>query len=244
MIAIGVNASGLTYPSIQIHLSDGVFTQARCATGGSMKFEVLAGPGFAVFTTRDLAIAAGITVASATRQLGAAAERGALVRLTRGIWANRLHPEFHPLAAVPKIIGPEEGHVSFLTALHLHGVISPIPRTMQLATTGHGRTLETPIGTYELFRLSPTMMREGIVWSETRAPYRIATAEKALIDTLYISSYRGRRFKSLPELDLEQLRTRRLAPLLEQIRSARARAAVARRLSALDVAPVTARAKR
>lgn len=63
-------------------------------------------------------------------------ERGALTRLTRGVWANTSHPDFHPLVCVPKLLGREQGYVSFLTALHLRGVISQIPRTIQVATTG------------------------------------------------------------------------------------------------------------
>lgn len=40
-------------------------------------------------------------------------------------------------------------------------------------------------------------------WSETPRPYLIATLEKAVLDTLYISTRRSRRFARLPELDLQ-----------------------------------------
>ena len=76
-----------------------------------MKFEVLPRPEFAVFTTREFAIETGVAMASATRQLSHAAERGALVRITRGVWASPSNPAFHPLACVPKILGREQGHV-------------------------------------------------------------------------------------------------------------------------------------
>ena len=46
------------------------------------------------------------------------------------------HPYFHPLSCVPYLLGKEQGYVSFLTALHLHCVISQIPKTIQIATTG------------------------------------------------------------------------------------------------------------
>lgn len=198
-----------------------------------MRFELLERPEFAAFTTREFAAEADVAIATATRQLGSAAERGALVRITRGVWANPANPAFHSLACVPKIVGREQGYVSFLTALHLHGVLSQIPRAIQVATTGHGRRLVTPVATFELFRLSPALMRAGIEWSDTRAPYRIATAEKALLDTLYIGLHRGRRFRSLPELELGAVNRRRFRALLSQASDPRVVTAVERRFQEL-----------
>jgi hypothetical protein len=128
-----------------------------------------------------------------------------------------MHPWFHPLVAVPKLLGNEHGYVSFLAALHLHGIIEQIPRAMHVATTGHARTLQTPVGRFEFFHLAPTMMRHGVEWSDTRIPYRIATAEKALLDTFYISLRRGRRFRSLPELDMGPVTKRKFLTLLEDV---------------------------
>lgn len=182
-----------------------------------MNLSVLSRPEYVVFTTREYAEASGIPVASASRQLGAAAQDGPLVRLTRGVWANPTHPHFHPLGCVPKLIGNEQGYVSFLTALHLREIIEQIPRAMQIATTGHARELSTPVGFFEFFHLDPKMMRQGIEWSDTRIPYRIATADKALLDTFYISLRRGRRFRSLPELDLTRVTKRRFGELLRDI---------------------------
>jgi predicted transcriptional regulator of viral defense system len=194
-----------------------------------MNLEVLSRPEYVVFTTREYADASGIAVASASRQLRAAAEHGPLVRLTRGVWANPGHPHFHPLACVPKLIGNEQGYVSFLTALHQREVIEQIPRAIQIATTGHARRLSTPVGSYEFFHLAPRMMRRGIEWSDTRIPYRIATAEKALLDILYISLRRGRRFRSLPELDLRPVTKRRFTELLRDIEDPRVEASVRER---------------
>lgn len=194
-----------------------------------MNLELLSQPEYVVFTTREYAEDSGIAVSSASRQLGAAADEGPLVRLTRGVWANPRHPYFHPLACVPKLIGNEQGYVSFLTALHLRGVIEQIPHGIQVATTGHARRLSTPVGTYEFFHLDPTLMRRGIEWSDTRIPYRIATAEKALLDTFYIALRRGRRFRSLPELDLTSVTKRRVIDLLEDIEDSRIEAAVRER---------------
>ena len=45
-------------------------------------------------------------------------------------------------------------------------------------------------------------MREGAHWSESPLPYLVAGPEKALVDTLYLSTRKNRRFAKLPELDL------------------------------------------
>ena len=194
-----------------------------------MRPDLLTAVDFVVFTTREYAAAAGVAMATASRQLGRAAASGALVRITRGVWANAKHPYFDPLACVGRLLGNEQGYVSFLTALRLHAVIEQLPRSYHAATTGHARTLRTPVGTFELFHLAPALMRRGIEWSTTRLPYRVATAEKALLDLYYVSLRRGRRFRSLPELDLRPVTKRRFLELLEDIEDPRIASAVRRR---------------
>ena len=171
--------------------------------------ELSSSPEFVVFTTRDYAAAGGVSLSSASRRLDRLSERGALTRVTRGVWANTTHPHFHPLACVPYLLGKEQGYVSFLTALHLHGVLSQIPRTHQVATTGRPRLLDSPVGRFEFLRIKPDLMSEGVEWSDTHQPFPVASAEKALLDTLYISTRKNRRFLSLPELDLETAFDRR-----------------------------------
>ena len=169
-----------------------------------MKLDLLTSPGLVVFTTRDFAQLAGISLAAASKRLTRlAAANASLVQLTRGAWANRAHPHFNVLACVPVLLGSEQGYVSFLSALHLHGAIAQIPASVQVATTGHGRTVRTPVGTFELFQLKPEMLQGGVVWSDTPKPYRIATVEKALLDTFYIATRKKRRFAGLPELHLD-----------------------------------------
>jgi predicted transcriptional regulator of viral defense system len=179
-------------------------------------FEILNRPGFVVFTTRDFAAAGELSVAAASHRLARLAKSGSLTRVVRGVWANTAHPHFHPLACVPYLLENEQGYVSFLTALHLHGVIAQIPATIQVATTGHTRRLESPVGTYEFLKVKPELMKEGVDWSDTRQPYLIATAEKALLDVFYVSTRKNRRFSRLPELDTTEsgFRRRELERLL------------------------------
>jgi predicted transcriptional regulator of viral defense system len=174
-----------------------------------MKTDPLAERDFAVFSTREYAQAAGIGVAAASKQLKRRAEGKLVVQVTRGLWADTRHPAFSAMACVPYLLGMEQGYVSFLTALHYHGALSQIPASIQVATTGHGRKLKTPVANYEFLQLKPQLMRQGIEWTETRLPYRIATLEKALLDTFYIATRKRRRFSALPELELPDTRSHR-----------------------------------
>ena len=189
---------------------------------------------FAVFPTWHYAALCGTRVDAASRQLGRLAREGVVVRLTRGVWAQPEHPRFTPFAAVPLLVGHEHGYVSFLSALHLHGLISQIPGSIQVATTGHARHLDTPFARYEFLRIQPSMMREGLDTSVTDPPYNIATAAKALLDTLYIATRKGRRFAHLPEVDMAEVDEAALRQLLDRLVPAPAiHRAIERRLAAL-----------
>ena len=142
----------------------------------------------AVFSTRQFAVLCERRIDVASRQLIRLAREGGVTRLTRGVWAQPAHPRFTPTAAVPLLLGNEQGYVSFLSAMHLHGLISQIPGSIEIATTGHTRQLDTPVARYEFLRIQPAMMRQGIAASATEPPYNLATAAKALIDTLYIAT--------------------------------------------------------
>lgn len=159
---------------------------------------------FVIFTTREYANQVGLSMSAAAKRLARLSEKKLLTGVTKGVWANISHPYFHPLSCVPYLLDKEQGYVSFLTALHLHGVISQIPKTIQVATTGRARSLDSPFDRYEFFQIKPELMQQGTDWSETRLPYLIATPEKALIDTLYLSTRKNRRFARLPELYVTQ----------------------------------------
>ncbi|MFT5172762.1 MAG: putative transcriptional regulator of viral defense system [Gammaproteobacteria bacterium] len=172
-----------------------------------------------IFTTRDFATRCELSLSAAAKRLARLAEKQQLTKVTKGIWAKTAHPYFHPLSCVPYLLAKEQGYVSFLTALHLHGVISQIPKTIQIATTGRGRILASPIANFEFFQIKPELMREGADWSESKLAYLIAGAEKALVDTLYLSTRKNRRFARLPELDVTHsvFRQREFMRLINQL---------------------------
>ncbi len=168
-----------------------------------MMFNFQQSEEFIFFTTREYAFAADISISAASKQLKRQKSKGFITNVARGIWANSNHPYYNPLGCLSYLLGDEQGYVSFLTALHRHDMLSQIPRTIQVATTGHSRKLKTPIGTFEFFQLKPEMMTEGVEWSETRIPFLMATPEKALLDIFYIATRKKKRFSSLPELDID-----------------------------------------
>ena len=119
--------------------------------------------------------------------------------------------------------------------MHLHGLIAQIPGSFQVATTGYARRLDTPVARYEFLHIQPSMMRHGIAASATQPPYNLATGAKALFDTLYIATRKGRRFASLPEVDMNEVDRAELRRLLDGQVCARAiRSVIERRLGALE----------
>ena len=191
----------------------------------------------AIFETRTFAFLCECSTSSASRRLARLEALGVLVKISRGIWCQPEHRDFTPNQAAGLILGNERGYVSFLSALHVHGVISQIPAAVQIATTGHGRIVESPISRYELFRIKPEMMQSGFAISETHPPYLLASGEKALLDTFYIGTRKGKRFSRLPEFDVSVLDLNKLASLFAtQKYTDRIASAIAKRLSEIGIA--------
>jgi len=186
-----------------------------------------------VFTTRRFAEARDLSLSAATKRLTTLEREGHVARLTRGVWVVPDHPHFSLYGCTPYVLGRELGYVSFLSALHLHGMLSQIPKAVQLATTGTSRVLATRFGRFELFHLHPRMMQDGVEWRDAPCPFRLAGPEKALLDTFYLSTRKGRRFRALPEIErAAAFRDRELARLArEQIPLAPVRVAVLERFA-------------
>ena len=164
--------------------------------------DVFSSKDFIIFTTRDYANHQTLSISAASKKLSRLARNKLLTHVTKGVWANVGHPYFHPASCVPYLLKNESGYVSFLTALHYHGLLSQIPKTLQIATTGHSRILDSSVAYYEFIQIKPDLMQKNLVWSETQLPYLLATAEKALLDVLYISTRKNKRFFRIPELTL------------------------------------------
>lgn len=159
-------------------------------------------PHSPVFSTAEVAARAGIALSNASRDLAELSRDGIVTRIRRGLWAVPSHPDFSPYAVVPRLFKEQPGgYVSLLSALNLHGMIDQIPRALHVVTTAQRPVLKTPVATCEFYKIQADLFGGFKLYRRT-GNFDIATPEKALFDTLYFATRKGRRFSSLPELDL------------------------------------------
>lgn len=155
-----------------------------------------------VFSTSEVAKLANITLPNASRDLAKLEREGMVTSIKRGLWAVPTHPDFSPYAVVPHLFAERPGgYVSLLSALNLHGMIEQIPRVVHVVTTGQRPKLNTSVATFEFYRIQAELFGGFKPYRRT-GNFDIATAEKALFDTLYFSARKGRRFAFLPEVEL------------------------------------------
>jgi predicted transcriptional regulator of viral defense system len=184
----------------------------------------------ATFTTNDAVGALGVDVAHASKMLSRLCTSEHLVRLARGRWA--LAGQLVPFALPEALTAPKPSYVSLQSALYHHGLIEQIPDVVYAVTLAPTRRLTTPLGTVSLHHVAPEFFSGfALVGDHT---VKLATAEKALVDTLYLTPARSRLFSALPELTLPSgFSKRRARSYLRLIESKRRRAMVSQRLEKL-----------
>jgi len=182
-----------------------------------------------VFHTSDAAARLGIANAHASTILARLAAAQHVVRLRRGVWA--FAGRVDPLALPEHLTSPLPSYVSLQSALYLHGMISQVPAVTYAVSLARTRRFVTPLGTVSVHHVDPTFF---FGFEDTARGGRLATAEKALVDFLYLGPARSRLFRALPELDLPRRFSLRAArAIVTRIESARRRAFVSRALDRL-----------
>jgi predicted transcriptional regulator of viral defense system len=156
--------------------------------------------GRPIFTTGEVARLTQTATSVATRVLGSMAKHGEVTRVLKGVWCQPQDPRFSIYALIHYLSGAHRAYVSFLSAMHLHGIIEQIPQIVHAATTGHTKLRRTPVGTFAFHRITPSLFG-GLDWYREGREFLIATPEKALVDSLYLSSRRGKAFGHFPELE-------------------------------------------
>lgn len=154
--------------------------------------------GKPVLTTEDAALRMRVSLSAASRTLGRLAGTGLVLSLRHGLWA--LDEGIDPLLLPEYLSAPLPAYVSLQTALYRHGMIEQIPRVVYAATLANTRRIVTSIATYSLHRLVPAFF--GGYVTDPGTHVKMATAEKALLDVLYLSAAKSRLFARLPELEL------------------------------------------
>ncbi len=189
--------------------------------------------GRPVFTTREISSLRGASLSGTSQALARVARERSIAAVTRGLWCDPEDTSFTPFGLVPFLAGGHRSYVSFLSALHLHGVVEQIPQTIFAATTGHTRLVRTALGAFSFHRIAAEFF-DGFEWYRGLQQFLIASPEKALIDCLYLASRKGSRFRYFPELDLgKPFRVRTAQAWIARIPDARIRAFVAGRFEAL-----------
>lgn len=118
-------------------------------------------------------------------------------------------------------------------------MIEQIPSDIHVATTGRARRVQTPLGRFAFHHLQAPLFGG---WERLRG-LPVATPEKALFDTLYWGTSRGRRLGRLPELTFPPGFDRTsVGSWIERIPSVRLRGAVRSRLE--TVLPAARRRRR
>ena len=156
--------------------------------------------GRPVFTTHELTALSGKSPSTVIQSLNRLVEQGLLVKIYRGVWSEPGPRAISPFEIIPHLFPRQRVYVSFITALHLHGIVEQIPQVITLASTAHTNTLRTKTGVFSVHRIAPAFF-DGFDWYKGEGNFLIAEPEKALIDSLYLSSRKKKQFGYFPELD-------------------------------------------
>jgi predicted transcriptional regulator of viral defense system len=151
-----------------------------------------------VVTTDEAALVLRAERSAATHTLKRLATVGLLKWIRHGLWAT--DPNLDPLLLPEYLTAPFPSYVSFQSALFFHGMVSQIPSVIYVASLAQTRTVRTSLGTYSIHRLAPRFF--GGYDTVKTSGVRLATPEKALLDTLYLAPARSRLFAHLPEVEL------------------------------------------
>jgi predicted transcriptional regulator of viral defense system len=152
-----------------------------------------------VFTTYELAAISGKSPSTTTQALNFLQRQGLISKIYRGIWIEVNSERLSPYTVIPFLFPRQRAYVSFISALHLYGIVEQIPQVITLASTVHTKTIHTRIGTFSVHRIAPSFF-DGFIWYKKTGSFLIAEPEKALVDSLYLSARRKKQFSYFPEL--------------------------------------------
>jgi predicted transcriptional regulator of viral defense system len=186
--------------------------------------------GAPVFETRDAAALLAVSGANANVILRRLADQGMVTHLTHGRWL--LGREFARFALPELLIAPQPAYVSLQSALFHHGVIEQIPAVVYAITLARPRRVATPLGTVSFHRMPPELFH-GFEVDEHGA--KIATAEKALFDVLYLAPARSRLFARLPEASFpREFRWSQVRDFARHVKSATRRSFIDKRVQEMQ----------
>lgn len=152
-----------------------------------------------VFTTYEMSALSGCSLSCATQALNLLQKKGLVFKVYRGIWVEAGSKNLSPYIVIPFLFPRHHAYVSFISALHLYGIIEQIPQVITVASTVHTKVIQTKIGTFSIHQITPSFFK-GFDWYRGSGNFLIAEPEKALVDSLYLSARKKRQFGHFPEL--------------------------------------------
>ncbi len=155
--------------------------------------------GRPIFTSHELATISGKSASTIVQSLNRLARQGLLAKIYRGVWAEAGPRALSPFEVIAHLFPRQRVYVSFISALHLHGILEQIPQVITLASTSHSSTICTKAGVFSIHQIAPAFF-DGFDWYKGDGSFLIAEPEKALIDSLYLSSRKKKQFGHFPEL--------------------------------------------
>jgi len=158
--------------------------------------------GRPVFTSHELVTLSGKSRPTVTQCLARLVKQGLLIKIYRGVWAESGQKLLSPFEIIPYLFPRQRVYVSFISALHLHGIVEQIPQVVTLASLSHTKMLRTKAGVFSVHQMSPAFF-DGFDWYKGHGSFLIAEPEKALIDSLYLSSRRKKQFGYFPETNFQ-----------------------------------------
>lgn len=189
-----------------------------------------------IFTTREIAMVSGKSLSAVTQALNNLACEGIVVKIYRGVWTRESDEAISPFAVIPHLFPEQRVYISFISALHLYGIIEQIPQVTTLAATSHARKINTKIGVFQAYHITPSFFA-GFGWYKGSGIFLVAEPEKAFVDCLYLSAHKGNRFGHFPELHFPpSFSFKRAAAWADKIHSNTARAYVRKMLEAIRAA--------
>lgn len=152
-----------------------------------------------VFTTSALSSFSGKSLSTTTQALNFLQREGVVFKVYRGIWAEVSKERLSAYSVIPFLLPGHRAYVSFISALHLYGIVEQIPQVITLASTAHTKIIQTKIGAFSVHRIAPSFF-DGFIWYKETGNFLIAKPEKALVDSLYLSARKKKQFSYFPEL--------------------------------------------
>lgn len=159
--------------------------------------------GRPIFTTREISDISGKSMSNVTQSLDYLSQHNVIKKLYRGIWVEVTNKLLSPYMLIPHLFKARRAYVSFLSALHLHGIIEQIPQTITLASTAHTKKIKTAVGVFVVHQMSPAFF-SGFDWHKGSESFLVAEPEKALIDCLYLFTRKKKQYGFFPELNLKR----------------------------------------